>query len=124
LAFARGTVAWTLTVRSVGRVERQRFAELESALHAMESRARTLSDAAPKRPVDLRYKKLEPVQQVVARLELAGPERLMASIRAGIDIRGDGSAEPYHGRLRRESIEQRSGESATAALRRVLLESG
>ncbi|MGN6171228.1 MAG: hypothetical protein ACTHQQ_24130 [Solirubrobacteraceae bacterium] len=102
-------------------MERQRFAELESVLDAIESRARMLADGAPKRPVDLRYKKLEPVQQVFARLELAGPERLMASVRAGIDIRGDGSAEPYHGRLRRRPIEQRSGESAAAALRRVLL---
>jgi hypothetical protein len=117
-------VAWTLTVRTTGRVERQRFAELESVLDAIESRARMLADAAPKRQVNLRYKKLEPVQQVFARLELAGPERLLASVRAGIDIRGDGSAEPYHGRLRRRSIDQRSGESATAALRRVLLESG
>jgi hypothetical protein len=116
-------VAWTLTLRSVGRVERQRFAELESVLDAIESRARMLADAAPKRSLDLRYKKLEPVQQVFARLELSGPERLMPSVRAGIDIRGDGSAEPYRGGLRRRSIERRSGESATAALRRVLLES-
>ena len=111
-----------MTVRSAGRVERERFAELESVLDAIESRARMLADAAPKRPLDLRYKKLEPVQQVYARLELAGPERLMASVRVGIDIRGDGSAEPYHGGLRRRSIEQQFGESATAALRRVLLE--
>jgi hypothetical protein len=115
-------VAWTLTVRSVGQVQRERFAELESVLDAIESRARMLAQAAPQRPLDLRYKKLEPVQQIFARLEFAGPERLMPSVRAGIDIRGDGSAEPYHGRLRRQSIERRSGESATAALRRVLLD--
>jgi hypothetical protein len=82
-----------------------------------------LMAAAPKRALDLRYKKLEPVQQVFARLELAGPERFMASVRAGIDIRGDGSAEPYLGGLRRRPVKQRSGESAIAALRRVLLES-
>ena len=117
-------MAWTLTVRSAGRVERQRFAELESVLDAIESRTRTFAEAAPKRPLDLRYKKLDPVQQVIARLELAGPERLMASVRAGIDIRGDGSAEPYRGGLRRRPINQQPGESAIAALRRVLLESG
>jgi hypothetical protein len=116
-------VAWTLTVRSSGRVERERFAELEEVLDAVESRARALEEAAPKRPLDLRYKKLEPVQQVFARVELAGPERFMASIRAGVDVRGDGSAEPYFGGLRRRRIEQRSGESAVAALRRVLAES-
>jgi hypothetical protein len=116
-------VAWTLTVRSSGRVERERFAELEGALAAVESRAAALADTAPKRPVDLHYKKLEPVQQVFARLELAGPERFMASVRAGVDIRGDGSAEPYLGGIRRRPVKQRGGESATAALRRVLLES-
>jgi hypothetical protein len=117
-------VAWTLTVRSAGRVQRQRFEELEGALDAIESRARAFADAAPKRTLDLRYKRLDPVQQVFARLELAGPERLMASVRAGIDIRGDGSTEPYRGGLRRQPIDQRPGESATAALRRVLLEPG
>ncbi|HEY3945691.1 MAG TPA: hypothetical protein VGL78_10725 [Solirubrobacteraceae bacterium] len=116
-------MAWTLTVRRAGRVERERFSELESVLDAIESRVRMLTDAAPQRPVDLRYKTLEAVQQVFARLELSGPERFMPSIRAGIDIRGDGSAEPYLGSLRRRPIDQRSGESAAAALRRVLLES-
>jgi hypothetical protein len=47
----------------------------------------------------------------------------MASVRAGVDIRGDGSAEPYRGGLRRRPIDHRPGESAIAALRRVLLES-
>jgi hypothetical protein len=115
-------VAWTLTVRSAGRVEREHFPELEDVIDAIESRALALADAAPNRQLDLRYKKLDPVQQVIARLELAGPERLMASVRAGIDIRGDGSAEPYRGGLRRRPIDQRPGESAIAALRRVLLE--
>jgi hypothetical protein len=116
-------VAWTLTVRGAGRVERERFAELERGLDAIESRARMLADAAPKRALDLRYKKLEPVQQVFARLELAGPERLLPSVRVGIDVRGDGSAEPYQGGLRRRSIEQRPGESAAAAIRRVVRDS-
>ena len=107
-------------MRRAGRVERERFSELESVLDAIESRMGMLTDAAPQRPVDLRYKTLEPVQQVFARLELSGPERFMPSIRAGIDIRGDGSAEPYLGSLRRRSIDQQPGESAAAALRRVL----
>jgi hypothetical protein len=114
-------MAWTLTVRTGGTVERERFASLEEVLDAAEARARTLAESAPKRPLDLRYKRLEPVQQVFARVELAGPERLLASVRAGVDIRGDGSAEPYLGRMRRRAIDLTGGESATAALKRVLL---
>ena len=115
-------MAWTLTVRSSGRVEREQFTELAEVLDAAEVRVRDLAEGAPRRGLDLRYKKLEPVQQVFARVELAGPERILASVHAGIDVRGDGSAEPYLGRLRRRAVKRRPGESAPAALRRVLVE--
>jgi hypothetical protein len=59
---------------------------------------------------------MDPVQQVIARLELSGPRRL----RAGIDVRGDGSTEGYTGRLRRRLVEQRKGESPYDALRRAI----
>jgi hypothetical protein len=112
-------VGWKVTVRTGPKVERERFDRLDDALDAIERRARELSDGAPKRPVEARYKRFEPVQQVAARLELAGPERLLPSMRAGIDVRGDGSTEAYVGRVRRVVIEQRKGETVYKALRRV-----
>jgi hypothetical protein len=56
------------------------------------------------------------VQIVVARLELAGPSRL----RAGVDVRGDGSSEAFTGRVRRRVVDHQAGESAYDALRRAL----
>ena len=108
---------YTLKTRSGARVERSRFNELGDALAALERRGEALQDNADARTVDLKVgRRFEPVQQVVARLELAGPGRL----RAGVDIRGDGSAEAWTGRVRRALIEQQPRESPYDALRRSL----
>jgi hypothetical protein len=108
--------AYRLKVRAGPRVERSSHDDLASALAALERRAEELQRTAPNRVVDLKVgRRFEPVQQVTARLELAGPRRL----RAGVDVRGDGSVESWTGRLRREVVEQRRGESAFDALRRV-----
>jgi hypothetical protein len=83
----------------------------------MERRGRELEGEAGELAVGGRLmRRVEPVKQVVARLELSGPRRL----RAGVDVRGDGSSEGYTGRLRRELIELRPGESAYEGLRRML----
>jgi hypothetical protein len=113
-------VPWKLTVRSGPKVERNRYGELTEALDALERRGQELADNAGRNPLDLRYKRFEPVQQVAARLELSGPERLMASTHAGVDVRGDGSTEAFVGRVRREVVKQRKGETAYKALRRAL----
>ncbi len=76
-----------------------------------------LADEATARPAGgTLMRRLTPVQQVVSRIELAGPGRL----RAGVDVRGDGSTEAYTGRLRREVVEQRRRESTVDALRRAV----
>jgi hypothetical protein len=101
-------------------VQRAQFEHLGDTLDALEARARELAQATPKQAVDARFKRFEPVQQVAARLELAGPERLVPSVRAGVDVRGDGSAEAYVGRIRRQVVQQRKGETPYRALRRKL----
>jgi hypothetical protein len=113
-------VAWKLTVRAGPRVERTRFDDFQAAMNALETRGITLTRERPPDPVDAKFKRFEPSQQVTARLELAGPERFIASARGGVDVRGDGSVEAYVGRVTRTAVEQRSGESAFEALRRAL----
>ncbi len=113
-------MSWRLTIRAGGRVEQLRFDGLDQLLDALEQRGRGLVASARTKPVDLKVARFDPGQQVVARLELAGPERFIPSVRAGIDIHGDGSSEAFRGGLRRVGLEQRPGEDAFAALRRAL----
>jgi hypothetical protein len=112
-------VPFTLTVRCGPRVQRSRHDDLDDALTALEARGRELTDAAPRRTTT-RARRFEPAEQVYARLEVTGPQRLVPNVRVGIDVRGDGSVQAHRGRVRRELIEARGRESAYAALRRVL----
>ena len=106
-----------MKTRIGARVARDRFDELAPALAALEGRGEELQAEANVKPIDLRSgRRFEPVQQVYARIELAGPGR----VRAGVDVRGDGSVEAWTGRLRRRLIEQLPKESAYEALRRTL----
>ena len=109
--------AYRITVRSGAKVRSERAGDLGDALHAIERHGRELEDGASARAVGgALIRKFEPVQQVVGRIELSGPGRL----RAGVDVRGDGSAEAFTGRLRRKLVVQRAGESPYDALRREL----
>jgi hypothetical protein len=108
---------YVVTERSGGRVRRSRHAELAGALEALGARSAELAETAPARARGGRMmRRMEPVQQVVARLEVSGPRRL----RAGLDVRGDGSAEAFTGRMHKQLVRQRGGESAHQALVRVL----
>jgi hypothetical protein len=110
---------YTVTVRQGSAVERERYENLPEALDELERRGRDLERAPRVREVGGRLlRRIEPSQQVAARLELSGPRRL----RAGIDVRGDGSSEGFTGKLRRRLIEQGRGENPYDALRRVVLE--
>jgi hypothetical protein len=110
-------VAYTLTTRTGARVSKRRHLDLDGALAELEREGRELEADAdePARGGGL-IRRLEPVQIVVARLELSGPR----GVRGGVDVRGDGSSEAFTGRFRRRVVDQRDGESAYDALRRVL----
>jgi hypothetical protein len=108
---------WKVKERIRGKVKRHSFGSLDDAFRDVESRVaehERVADATPEGGGIMR--RIDPVQQVVARLELAGPGR----VRAGVDVRGDGSSEAWTGRFRRELVEQRDGESAVEALRRAV----
>jgi hypothetical protein len=107
---------YRIKVRRGPRVEKLEAATLDEALALLEAKARAAADGPRRQAVDLKVRRFEPVQQVAARAELAGPGRL----RAGIDVRGDGSAEAWTGRVRRRLIAAEAGESPYDALRRVL----
>jgi hypothetical protein len=108
---------YTLTVRSRAKVRKERYGDLDAALAAVERIGAELSDGAATRPAGgTLIRRIEPVQQVIGRIEIAGPGRL----RGGVDVRGDGSSEAFTGRVRRTLVEQRRGESAYGALRRAL----
>jgi hypothetical protein len=108
---------YTVKVRRRGGTERQRHHKRGEALAAVETIGRELEREAEAKPFGGGVmRKIEPMQQVVGRIELTGPGRL----HVGVDVRGDGSSEAFTGRVRRKLVEQRSGESAYQALRRAV----
>jgi hypothetical protein len=110
---------YTLTARVRGKVLRERFETLDEALAGLERSGHSLQGKADAEVVGgSLMRRFEPQDQVTARLELSGPRRL----RAGVDVRGDGSAIPFTGKLIRKPVERRQGESAYDALRRALRE--
>jgi hypothetical protein len=107
---------YTLTIRRRGATDRERLDSLDAALEALEARLDGLSRPERRGSQHGLSRSYAPVQQVAVRGEVAGP----GGLRGGVDVRGDGSAEAYTGRLRRRLVERRSGETAYDALRRAL----
>jgi hypothetical protein len=113
-------VPWRVKVRHGPKVEKLRCETLLEALDALEERARAAAAGSGRAAVDVHVKRYEPADQVAARAELKGPQRLRPIIHAGLDVRGDGSIVAWWGGVRREAITMVGGETPYAALRRAV----
>lgn len=111
---------YTVTIRVGSRVTRERVPSLADAIDVLELGLTRLGPEARRGRQRALAREFEPVQQVTARGELSGPNRLAPRVQAGADVRGDGSIEAYRGRIRRQLVAQERGETAFDALRRVL----
>jgi hypothetical protein len=107
---------WRVTVRDGPRVRRQRADSLETALDLVERAGRELAAGPGRGTVDLHVRSFTPQQQVAGRVELSGPR-----VYAGVDVRGDGAAEAWTGRIARRVVTQAEGETPYAALRRAVV---
>jgi hypothetical protein len=101
-------------------VEHTRFEDLGATVDALERRMDELAPEARRQATEVFKRRFDPVRQVVARGEIAGPGGFFGGARGGIDLRGDGSAEAYVGRVRRALVELQPGETAYDGLRRSL----
>jgi hypothetical protein len=114
-----GEGRFRVTIRVQAKTEKSRHATLDEALDALAARLRAVADDRRRRPAPTRNalsRTYEPVAQVAARGELSGPRGL----RAGLDVRGDGSMEAFTGRIARRVVDQLPGEDPFVALRRTI----
>jgi hypothetical protein len=109
-----------VVVRNGAKVTRERVETLGEALERVERYGRGLAAQPRRLQVDLRFRTFEPADQVTARVEVAGPQRWRPAVRAGIDVRGDGSVAAWTGGTQREPVELQAGENPYDALRRAL----
>lgn len=112
-------MAFTVTIRVGPKVSRLRAGSLDEAIDLLEQQLSSLGAAARRKPSKVLTREYGPEAQVAARGELSGPSRLRPTVRAGADVRGDGSVQAYVGRVTRELIEPGHGETAFDALRRT-----
>jgi hypothetical protein len=113
-------MAYTVTIRVGPSITRSRHASLGEAIDALEIELTTLGPAGRRQTRKALSREYGPEAQVSARGELSGPSRLLPRVRAGADLRGDGSIEVYEGKVRRELVVPERGERPFDALRRTL----
>jgi hypothetical protein len=120
----RRALTYTVTIRVGPRITRSRHGAIAAAIDELERELTTLGPAGRRETARALAREVLPEGQVSARGELSGPNRLAPRIQAGADVRGDGSIQAYRGKVNRELIERRGGETAFDALRRVLESEG
>jgi hypothetical protein len=111
---------WTLTVRNESVVQRLHFESAQTTVAALERRLAELTPQVRREPVGVFKRRFDPVRQVVVRGEISGPGGLWSGVHGGVDLRGDGSAESYTGRMRRTLVQLAPGESPYDGLLRSL----
>src|SRR5215213_1949477 len=111
-------MTWRIVVREGSRVRKLRAGDLEEALDVLEREGRVLAAGPRRAPVTMRNREFTAQQQVAGRVELSGP-----GVRAGVDVRGDGAAEAWTGRVRRRVVEPQERETPFDAFRRVVAQS-
>jgi hypothetical protein len=109
---------YCVIIRGRGRPAKTRHPTAAAALELLERELRVAATRRRPRVERVLGREYEPIQQVAVRGELRGP----GGLRAGIDVRGDGSAEAFTGRVVRRLVASRDREDAWAALRRVVSE--
>ena len=109
---------WRVKVRSGPRVEKHRAETREAALDLAMREARVIANGPRRGTVATLTGDYDPRQQVAGRIELTGP-----GVRAGIDVRGDGDAEAWTGRVRRRVVAPEEGETPYDAFRRAVAQS-
>ena len=104
---------FTVTARIGPKVAKSKHGSLDEALAAIGEAMAGTGREGERQVLGRRY---EPVRQVAGRFELRGP----GGLRGGVDVRGDGSAEAFRGRIRKVVVPAEPGETALDALRRAL----
>ena len=111
---------WRLVVRDGAIVRKSTLVNMESALMELQAETAQAAGRPTAEPVGFVGRDFAPEDLVVMRAQLRGPERFVSKVRCGIDVRGDGTLEPWIGGSKRRQVEPRKREDAWQALRREL----
>jgi len=111
---------WRLVVRDGPSVRRSTWPALADALDKLQAETAEAANRPAAKEIDVKVRYYRPEDQVRMRAEIRGPERFVPKVRCGIDVRGDGSLEPWTGGAERHDVPVAAGETAWNALRRSL----